>query len=248
MSAPPVAGVLLGFLPSAGLVTDAGELYVAIGIVGATVMPHNLFLHSALVQSRAPADGGGVVGGGGGKREASYFMTVDAVVALTVALFVNAAILITAAAAFNATGNADVADLETAYALLAPLLGSAAAPILFAVALLAAGQNSTLTGVMAGQVRRVGWGVGVEGRVLAGPAAAAVCAGAQASGQRWCRRRMRDQLSSAAAAVVVCAGVCVSPSGAQSLRCMPPLAAPQYARVPTHFPLPNHCLAGRHGG
>ena len=146
MSAPPAVPLLLGFLPSAGLVTNANELYVGIGIIGATVMPHNLYLHSALVQSRA------ICGDGESKREATRFLALDAVVALTVAMFVNAAILITAAAAFNATGNSNVADLETAYSLLAPLLGSSAAPVLFAVALLAAGQNSTLTGVMAGQV------------------------------------------------------------------------------------------------
>ena len=146
MSAPPAAPLLLGFLPSAGLVTNADALYVAIGIIGATVMPHNLYLHSSLVQSRS------VCGNGESKREAACFLTLDAVAALTVALFVNAAILITAAAAFNRTGNSNVADLETAYFLLAPLLGSSTAPILFAVALLAAGQNSTLTGVMAGQV------------------------------------------------------------------------------------------------
>ena len=146
MSAPPAVGVLLGFLPSAGLVTNSNELYIGIGIIGATVMPHNLYLHSALVQSRAVPDSDAA------RREAVRYLTFDTVVALTLALFVNAAILITAAAAFSATGNSGVADLQTAYALLAPLLGSAAAPILFAVALLAAGQNSTLTGVMAGQV------------------------------------------------------------------------------------------------
>lgn len=148
MSAPPAVPVLLGFLPSAGLVTNANELYVGIGIIGATVMPHNLYLHSALVQSRVLPHGDD-----DSKREAVRYLTVDTAVALTIALFVNASILIVAAAAFSATGNAGVADLETAYALLAPLLGSTAAPILFAVALLAAGQNSTLTGVMAGQVR-----------------------------------------------------------------------------------------------
>ena len=146
MSTPPAVPVALGFLPSAGLVTDSAALYVAIGIVGATVMPHNLYLHSALVQSRA------ITTNDEGKVAATRFLTGDAVLALTVALFVNASILITAATAFNATGNSSVADLESAYSLLAPLLGSAAAPILFAVALLAAGQNSTLTGVMAGQV------------------------------------------------------------------------------------------------
>ena len=130
----------------AGLVTDSAALYVAIGIVGATVLHHNLYLHSALVQSRA------ITTNDEGKVAATRFLTGDAVLALTVALFVNASILITAATAFNATGNSSVADLESAYSLLAPLLGSAAAPILFAVALLAAGQNSTLTGVMAGQV------------------------------------------------------------------------------------------------
>ena len=143
---PGMREVLGGFLPSREILTNPEMLYIAIGIIGATVMPHNLYLHSSLVQSRS------VCGNGESKREAACFLTLDAVAALTVALFVNAAILITAAAAFNRTGNSNVADLETAYFLLAPLLGSSTAPILFAVALLAAGQNSTLTGVMAGQV------------------------------------------------------------------------------------------------
>ena len=141
---PPAIPLLLGFVPSSGLVTDAASLYVGIGIIGATVMPHNLYLHSALVHSRASGKDDE------GKNEARFFLTLDSIFALAVALFVNAAILIVAAAAFYSHGE-QVSDLETAYTLLQPILGNAA-PILFAVALLAAGQNSTLTGVMAGQV------------------------------------------------------------------------------------------------
>ena len=122
------------------------SLYIAMGILGATVMPHNLYLHSSLVQSRA------VEGSLEGKREACRMNLVDSVVALNCALFVNAAILILAAAAFHLTGHSGVAQLEEAHHLLAPLLGTTLAPLLFAVALLCSGQASTITGTLAGQI------------------------------------------------------------------------------------------------
>ena len=134
------------FVPSAQIVTNPDLLFIAIGILGATVMPHNLYLHSALVQSRnyeRTPDG---------KREAVWLANIDSAVALTVALFVNAAILIVAAAVFHRSGHYDVAAIEDAYKLLSPLLGAAGASTLFAVALLASGQNSSITGTLAGQV------------------------------------------------------------------------------------------------
>jgi len=121
-------------------------LYVAIGILGATVMPHNLYLHSSIVQTRAyPRTEVG-------KRDALRLATIDSTVSLGFAFFVNAAIMITAAAAFHGTANQDVADIHQAYDLLTPVLGASLASTLFAVALLASGQNSTLTGTLAGQV------------------------------------------------------------------------------------------------
>ena len=122
------------------------SLYIAMGILGATVMPHNLYLHSALVQSRAVEDSPKA------KREACRMNLVDSVVALNCAFFVNAAILILAAAAFHTTGHSDVAKLEDAHRLLAPLLGTGLASTLFAVALLSSGQASTITGTLAGQI------------------------------------------------------------------------------------------------
>lgn len=145
-SKPDITSVLFGFLPSSSTVTDPGKLFIAIGILGATVMPHNLYLHSSVVQTRRyPLD---VVG----KKEAVRFATIDSNIALTVALFINAAILILSAATFHRAGRTDVAGIGEAYHLLAPMLGVTGAGTLFAVALLAAGQNSTLTGTMAGQV------------------------------------------------------------------------------------------------
>src|SRR6266513_2727643 len=145
-SKPSPTGVLLGFIPSPDIVTNQGMLYVSIGILGATVMPHNLYLHSSIVQTRkfeqTPE----------GKREAIKFATIDSTVALMFALFINGAILVLAAAAFHWSGHQDVAEIQDAYKLLSPLLGVGAASILFAVALLASGQNSTLTGTLAGQV------------------------------------------------------------------------------------------------
>ncbi len=146
MAAPPVAAVMAGFLPQASIVTDPAKLYLAIGIIGATIMPHNLYLHSSIVQTRdydrTPA----------GRREAARFASVDSSVALTLALFVNAAILILAAAVFHAAGRTDIAEIGDAHALLAPLLGVGVASTLFAVALLASGVNSTLTATLAGQI------------------------------------------------------------------------------------------------
>jgi manganese transport protein len=121
-------------------------LYIAIGILGATVMPHNLYLHSSIVQSRrykrTPE----------GKREAIHMANIDSALALSIALFVNAAILIVAAAVFYRSGHYWVAAIQDAYKLLSPLVGAGAASTLFAIALLASGQNSSITGTLAGQV------------------------------------------------------------------------------------------------
>jgi manganese transport protein len=134
------------FIPSASIVTNPDMLYIAIGILGATVMPHNLYLHSSIVQSRkyerTPK----------GKREAIKMANIDSVLALTLALFVNAAILMVAAAVFNRSGHFEVAAIQDAYKLLSPLVGAAGASTLFAIALLASGQNSSITGTLAGQV------------------------------------------------------------------------------------------------
>ncbi|HEV8291425.1 MAG TPA: Nramp family divalent metal transporter, partial [Tepidisphaeraceae bacterium] len=151
LSKPDLAAIFGGFVPSMlttkdGPTPDASSLFIAIGIIGATVMPHNLYLHSALVQSRA------VERTKAGLKEATKYNLIDSVVALNAAFFVNAAILILAAAAFYHRGLFDVARLEDAHKLLAPLLGSSLAPIAFAVALLAAGQSSTITGTLAGQI------------------------------------------------------------------------------------------------
>ncbi|BAT20486.1 manganese transport protein MntH [Asaia bogorensis NBRC 16594] len=145
-AAPPVAEVLAGFIPRAEIVTHPAMLYIAIGIIGATVMPHNLYLHSSIVQTRDyPRTETG-------RREALRWATLDSTVALMLALFINAAILIVSAAAFHNTGHQDVAEIEDAYRLLSPILGMGMASTLFAVALLAAGTNSTVTGTLAGQI------------------------------------------------------------------------------------------------
>ena len=145
-SRPDLLGIAHGFLPSTQVIRDPGMLYIAIGILGATVMPHNLYLHSAIVQTRkyerTPE----------GKREAIKFCTLDSTIALTIALFVNAAILIVSAATFYRHGYNQIAEITDAYKLLSPLLGVTAASTVFALALLASGQNSTLTGTLAGQV------------------------------------------------------------------------------------------------
>jgi manganese transport protein len=121
-------------------------LYIAVGILGATVMPHNLYLHSSIVQTRQYTDSHE------SKREAIRFATMDSTVALMSALFINAAILVVAAATFHGAGHEDVADIGDAYQLLSPLLGTTLASVLFAVALLCSGQNATLTGTLAGQI------------------------------------------------------------------------------------------------
>ena len=145
ISKPPFAAVMLGFLPSPEAVTNPAMLYIAVGILGATVMPHNLYLHSSIVQTRqydeTPA----------GKREAVHFAFIDSTLALSFALFINAAILIIAAATFHTSGHSAVGEIQDAYKLLTPLLGAGASTV-FALALLASGQNSTLTGTLAGQI------------------------------------------------------------------------------------------------
>ena len=146
LAKPSISGVLLGFIPSSEILMNRDMLYISIGILGATVMPHNLYLHSSIVQTRqiepTPA----------GKRQAIKFATIDSTVALMFALFINGAILILAAAAFHKTGHSDVAEIQEAYHLLDGVLGVTGAGVLFAIALLASGQNSTLTGTLAGQI------------------------------------------------------------------------------------------------
>jgi len=134
------------FIPSASIVTNPGMLYIAIGILGATVMPHNLYLHSSIVQSRKYQRTRK------GKHEAIQMANIDSALALTLALFVNAAILMVAAAVFYRSGHYEVAAIQDAYKMLSPLLGAAGASTLFAIALLASGQNSSITGTLAGQV------------------------------------------------------------------------------------------------
>ncbi|OGX84099.1 divalent metal cation transporter [Hymenobacter glacialis] len=146
VSNPDYFAMLGGLVPRPEIVTNPQMLYIAIGILGATVMPHNLYLHSSIVQTRQ------IEQTVPGKRMAIKFATIDSTVALFLAFFVNAAILVTAAAAFHKTGRYDVADINDAHQLLTPVLGAGAASMLFAVALLASGQNSTLTGTLAGQI------------------------------------------------------------------------------------------------
>ena len=146
VSQPNLVGIAKGFIPSPQIISDPGMLYIAIGILGATVMPHNLYLHSSIVQTRR-YELNSV-----GKREAIKFATIDSTLALMFALFINAAILIVSAATFYTRGRTDVAEIQDAYQLLSPLLGVTGASTLFALALLASGQNSTLTGTLAGQI------------------------------------------------------------------------------------------------
>jgi manganese transport protein len=142
---PDMGGIARGFIPDPEILRNPAMLYVAIGILGATVMPHNLYLHSSIVQTRrydeTPA----------GRREAVRYSFIDSTIALSFALFINAAILIVAAASFHTTGRTEVAEIQDAYQLLTPLLGAGASTV-FALALLASGQNSTLTGTLAGQI------------------------------------------------------------------------------------------------
>ncbi len=146
LAQPDWAAVLGGYLPQASILTNENQLYIAIGILGATVMPHNLYLHTAVVQSRAYGEDREA------KREAIRFATIDSSVALTLALLVNSAILITAAAVFHAGGRTEVAEIQEAYELLTPMVGTTVAATLFAVALLACGLNATVTATLAGQV------------------------------------------------------------------------------------------------
>jgi manganese transport protein len=146
LARPDLTGVLGGLIPSPAIVRNPEMLYIAVGILGATVMPHNLYLHSSIVQTRKYLDDIA------SKREAVRFATIDSTVALMTALFLNGAILVTAAAVFHGTGHEGVADISDAYLLLAPLLGTSLASTLFAVALLFSGQNATLTGTLAGQI------------------------------------------------------------------------------------------------
>jgi len=145
LAQPPFGAIMRGFIPSAEIVSNPNMLYVGIGILGATVMPHNLYLHSSIVQTRqyeeTPA----------GKKEAVKFAFIDSTIALSFALFINAAILIIAAATFHTSGHSQVGEIQDAYKLLTPLLGAGASTA-FALALLASGQNSTITGTLAGQI------------------------------------------------------------------------------------------------
>jgi manganese transport protein len=138
--------VLAGFIPKFEIVKNTGMLYLAIGILGATVMPHNLYLHSSIVQTRKYEQSSE------GKTEAIKFATLDSTIALMFALFINAAILIVSAATFHTRGQHSVAEIQDAYKLLSPTLGVPVASAVFAIALLASGQNSTLTGTLAGQI------------------------------------------------------------------------------------------------
>lgn len=145
-SKPDLGAIMSGLIPQAEIVTNPAMLYIAIGIIGATVMPHNLYLHSSIVQTRKYSDSQE------GKREAIRFVTIDSTIALMLAFFVNAAILILAAAVFHKAGHTGVTDIREAYKFLTPLLNVSVASTLFALALLASGQNSTLTGTLAGQI------------------------------------------------------------------------------------------------
>jgi len=146
LAKPDMAAVASGFIPRTEILRNADMLYIAIGILGATVMPHNLYLHSSIVQTRKYGDSPASRG------EAIRFASIDSAVALMFALFINGAILVMSAAVFHGSGNETVADIGDAYALLAPLLGTTMASVLFAVALLCSGQNATLTGTLAGQI------------------------------------------------------------------------------------------------
>lgn len=146
ISRPAIGALLYGLIPQADILLNPEMLYIAIGIIGATVMPHNLYLHSSIVQTRKYTDTTE------GKDEAIKFMTLDVVIALTLAFFINAAILIVAAAVFYTHGYTQVSEIETAYQLLTPLIKVPLASTLFALALLASGQNSTITGTLAGQI------------------------------------------------------------------------------------------------
>lgn len=146
LAQPELGAVMAGFIPSTEIVRNPEMLYIAIGILGATVMPHNLYLHSAIVKTRSYGEDAPA------KREAIKFLTIDSTFALMFALFINAAILILAASTFHQQGLNEVAEIQEAHQLLTPLLGTAMASTLFALALLASGQNSTVTATLAGQI------------------------------------------------------------------------------------------------
>lgn len=146
LSRPSLVGVLAGFVPTTEVLRNPDMLYIAIGILGATVMPHNLYLHSSIVQTRKYGDDVE------SRWSAIRYATVDSSVALTSALFINASILIVAAATFHGTGFDHIADISDAYQMLAPLLGTTVASTMFALALLFSGQNATITGTLAGQI------------------------------------------------------------------------------------------------
>src|SRR3954466_9597708 len=146
LARPDLTGVLKGLVPNTQILRDPAMLYIAVSILGATVMPHNLYLHSSIVQTRKYKDDAA------SRKEAVSFATIDSTVALMSALFLNGAILVMAAATFHGTGHEGVADISDAYLLLAPLIGTQLASTLFALALLFSGQNSTLTGTLAGQI------------------------------------------------------------------------------------------------
>ncbi|WHF52350.1 Nramp family divalent metal transporter [Chryseobacterium gotjawalense] len=146
LSKPDIFPLLAGLVPQKEVIANPSMLYIAIGILGATVMPHNLYLHSSIVQTR------NYKRNHDGKKEAIKFATIDSTVSLFIAFFINAAILIVAAATFHTTGNHDIADIHDAHEMLTPILGTTFASIFFAIALLASGQNSTLTGTLAGQI------------------------------------------------------------------------------------------------
>ena len=146
IAAPDLGAIARGFVPGTAILRNPDQLYIAIGILGATVMPHNLYLHSSIVQTRAYQETAP------GKRMAVRYAFLDSTVALSFALFINAAILVVAAATFHRAGRTGVAEIQEAYQLLTPLLGVAGASAVFAFALLASGQNSTLTGTLAGQI------------------------------------------------------------------------------------------------
>ncbi|MCL4361789.1 Nramp family divalent metal transporter [Candidatus Dependentiae bacterium] len=142
LARPEIGALLQGFIPTLNIIRDPNLLYLAIGILGATVMPHNLYLHSALVKDKTSTP----------KKESILFYTIDLCIALTWAFFVNAAILIVAASVFYKNGIYEVAELQDAYALFTPILNTTLASFVFALALLISGQNSTLTGTLAGQI------------------------------------------------------------------------------------------------
>ena len=146
ISKPSINAILSGLIPQTEIITHKDMLYIAIGIIGATVMPHNLYLHSSIVQTR------NFERTSAGKKDAIKYATIDSNLSLMLAFVINAAILILAASAFHSNGHKEVADISDAYLLLEPVLGAKLAPTFFAIALLASGQNSTLTGTIAGQI------------------------------------------------------------------------------------------------